>query len=77
MAGGVAAVVVIESVELTVPFAAGVTDTGAALQPTAALLVVQLNPTVKLKPFNDVIMMFEVAETPGETVADEDESDIV
>jgi hypothetical protein len=59
-------------VDVAVPFAAGVTDAGAKLQVTVAFTgeIAQVNPTAKLKLFNDVTVIVEVALFPAAVVAD-------
>jgi hypothetical protein len=49
-------------------------ETGSILQPTLALLVVQVNPTAELNPLSDVTMIDEVAVKPGVTTAEGDEN---
>jgi hypothetical protein len=60
--------VVIIKVDVAVPLAAGVIDTGNRLQPTVASLVAQTNPTVETKPFNEVTLTVDEVEFPIEVV---------
>jgi hypothetical protein len=59
-------------VEVTLPFAAGVTDTGAKLQVTVAFTgaTAQVNPTGKINPFNEVTVTVDAPEFPAIRVAE-------
>ena len=58
--------------DVTVPFAAGVTDAGTRPQVTVALTgaIVQVRATAELKLFNDVTVMVEVVLFPATVVAE-------
>lgn len=74
---GAAVDVATVKVDVTVPLAAGVTDTGAKEQVTAGLtgFTEQLNTTAELNPLKEVTVIVEVVEFPAEVAAEAGEAD--
>jgi hypothetical protein len=74
---GVAADVATVKSEVTVPFAAGVTEAGAKPQVTVAFtgVMAQFNDTEELNPPKDVTVMVDVVELPAGVVAEMGDAD--
>jgi hypothetical protein len=62
---------VIVKVEVIVPFAAGVTETGANVQLIVADTgaIAQVNPTAELNPFTDVTVIVDAVVFPAVVIA--------